>query len=173
MPSADVGGVAADCRGRQSAACGTLDGSSSCSRCSPTRVTRRRAGCFYACGARNTVTPPEAKQAAGRRAKPASRSQVHAMRCLWQAQSRSLPPSPSTAPPHRARPTRRRHRIRANPTRPTPPHPTRSLIAQPHPLPYREAHEDRSNATVPAPPAPPPLPPQPRAPLVGSRVLAQ
>ena len=34
--------------------CGTLDGSSSCSRCSPTRVTRRRAGCFYACGGRNT-----------------------------------------------------------------------------------------------------------------------
>ena len=34
--------------------CGTLDGISSCSRCSPTRVTRRRAGCFYACGGRNT-----------------------------------------------------------------------------------------------------------------------
>ena len=33
---------------------GTLDGSTSCSRCSPTRVTRRHGGCFCACGGRNT-----------------------------------------------------------------------------------------------------------------------
>ena len=94
-----------------------------------------------------------------------SSPQVHALRCLRQAQcppshttTPSSPPHPlpppthrptTTAPPHRAYPTRRRHPTRASPTRRRAASP-RSLT--PHALPRdtrRSIHRDR-----PCPPSP-------------------
>ena len=70
----------------------------------------------------------------------------------------------TTAPPHRAYPTRRRHPTRASPTRARRAASPRSLT----PCPAAGYTQIDPYSDRPCPPSSPPLPPQPRAPL-GSR----